>query len=103
LRKHIIRGIESPKPEKREIQPYAEEDVKTMMNSLGKSKTYTRPGKVLLDHSLRTADRNRAILLLMVDTGLRASELCNLRVLNVDQKHNRIFIQKRKVTNIYVV
>jgi integrase/recombinase XerD len=41
---------------------------------------------------LRTADRNRAILLLMVDTGLRASELCNLRIQDVDQKHNRIFV-----------
>ena len=90
--KNIIRGIEAPKPEKREIQPYAEDDVKAMMNSLGKSKTYTRPGKALSDHSLRTGDRNRAILLLMVDTGLRASELCNLRVQDVDQKHNRIFV-----------
>jgi len=92
VEKNIIRGVESPKPEKREIQPYAEDDVKAMMNSLGKSKTYNRPGRAHSDHSLRTADRNRAILLLMVDTGLQASELCNLRVQDVDQKHNRIFV-----------
>jgi site-specific recombinase XerD len=90
--KNIIRGIEAPKPEKREIQPFSEDQVKDMLASLAKSKTYTRPGKALSDHSLRTSERNRAMLLLMVDTGLRASELCGLRIQDVDQKQSRIFV-----------
>jgi len=92
VEKNIIRSIESPKPEKREIMPYSEDEVRSMLNSLGKSRTYTRPGKAISDHSLRTADRNRAMLLLMIDTGLRASELCNLKMKDFDQKQSRIFV-----------
>ena len=89
---HVVHAVEAPKPEQREIQPFDEDEVRAMFNSLAKSRTYTRPGKMLSDHSLRTADRNRAILLLMLDTGIRATELCELTVKDVDQKNNRAFV-----------
>ena len=43
-------------------------------------------------HQARGADRNRAILLLLVDTGLRASELCEITIQQVDNRNHRILV-----------
>jgi integrase len=37
-----------------------------------------------------SADRNRAILLLLLDTGMRASELCGLNFSQVDSHNRRV-------------
>jgi site-specific recombinase XerD len=43
-------------------------------------------------HKVRrpSADRDRAIILLLVDTGMRASELCNLRIQDLDMANHRV-------------
>jgi site-specific recombinase XerD len=87
---NIVRRVEAPDPEEREIQPLNEAEIKAMLGALNRSKLYNRPGKATSDHSLRTADRNRAMLLLLLDTGIRASEFCGLTVRDVDQKNMRI-------------
>lgn len=40
-----------------------------------------------------TALRDRAIILLLLDTGLRASELCALEVVDVDFKSGRVTVK----------
>ena len=40
-----------------------------------------------------TARRDKAILLTLVDTGLRASELCALRIADVDMKSGRVQVR----------
>jgi len=89
---HILRKIPPPKPEKREIIPLKERDVRDMMHNLKRSAPYSRPGKRMSDHTLLTAARNRAIVLMLVDTGIRASELCNLRIKDADIRNHRIFV-----------
>lgn len=42
------------------------------------------------------ADRDRCIILLLVDTGLRASELCDLRIADLDMSRNRITVRHGK-------
>jgi site-specific recombinase XerD len=41
----------------------------------------------------RAAARNRAILWLLYDTGIRLAELCNLRLEDFDRKHGTIIVQ----------
>ena len=62
-----------------------------MLGALDKSKSYTRPGKRKSDHSLTTAVRNRAIILLL-DTGIRSSELCYLRIHHADLTNRHILV-----------
>jgi len=52
----------------------------------------TPPGEVgqLAD---RAAARNRAILWLLYDTGIRLSELCNLRLPDFDRKHGTVVVK----------
>ena len=87
---HIVRKVSRPKPEKRAIQPYSEIDIRTMLSSLNRSRTYFRPGKKECDHRLLHADRNRAIILLLLDTGMRATELCSLHIHHVDLKERTV-------------
>ena len=68
---HIIRKVRRPKPEKKAIKPYLEEEVRAMLSSLTRSKVYSRPGKRECSHKVRNAERNRAIILLLLDTGMR--------------------------------
>jgi integrase/recombinase XerD len=49
-----------------------------------------------VDHALGSVRRNRAIILLMLDTGLRASELCSLKIEDMDNRNNRIYVRQGK-------
>ncbi len=49
------------------------------------SRRYWRSGQLdKCNHSLPNWDRNKAILLTLLDTGLRASELCNAKIADID-------------------
>ena len=87
---HIVHLVTPPKPEKREILPFTEEDVRLMLASVARSKAYDRPGKRKSDHGLPDAYRMRAIILLLLDTGLRASELTGLKLHQVDRNNQRV-------------
>jgi integrase/recombinase XerD len=99
---HIIRGITPPRPEKRVIVPLTEAEVKAVFSATSRSRRYQRAGSVPADHSLGTALRSRAILLLLLDTGMRASELVNLRCKDMDIKagHVLVFGKGRKERRI---
>jgi len=87
---HIVRKVKRPRPEKKAIKPYTETDVKAMLASLTHSRFYFRPGKRQSNHRLLHADRNRAIILLLLDTGMRAAELCGLRIHHLDLHNRRV-------------
>lgn len=89
---HILREIPRPRPEKPAIVPFSREDVKALLDACDRSRPYKRPGKRESDHAVPTALRNRAIVLLLVDTGIRASELCNLKISDVDLKNRRVVV-----------
>jgi integrase/recombinase XerD len=93
VRTHILRRIERPKPEKPVIEPFTQDDIKRLLVAASRrSAPYTRPGKKESDHERATAVRDRAILLLLVDTGMRASELCGLELRNVDLRNGAVVV-----------
>jgi site-specific recombinase XerD len=90
VERHIIREVDPPRPEQRAIVPYTQSDLQAMLDACDRSQPYIRPGKRECDHERPTALRDRAILILLVDTGMRASELCRLRIADVDLKNHRV-------------
>jgi site-specific recombinase XerD len=93
VKKNVVRQVRPPKPEKTAIVPFTEQDLKLMMASLNRSKAYRRPGQAeRSNHGLQNSLRNQAILLLLLDTGIRASELCDLRLQHADLRNRRVKI-----------
>jgi integrase/recombinase XerD len=83
---HVVRNVTPPKPEEREIVPFTLIEVRAMLAVVGRDEK----GEVLEKRMRNSADRNRALLLLLLDTGMRASELCSLRVGGVDNHNRRV-------------
>jgi len=95
---HIIRTIAPPKPEQPAIEPFSREDVEALLDACERTVSYTRPGKNECSNARPTADRDRAIILLLLDTGIRAAELAadprrgtlGLRIQDLDQRNLHI-------------
>lgn len=87
-KRHLLHEI--PRPEKRAVTPFTEQDIKTLLAACDRSKPYERPGKKTSDHGRATGLRDRAIILLLLDTGIRASELSDMQIQQVDIKNKRI-------------
>lgn len=67
--RHIVRVVEKPRPQKVVIEPLTQVEVKRILDAA---------------QAGRLAARNRSIVLLLLDTGLRASELINITLADVD-------------------
>jgi site-specific recombinase XerD len=87
---NIIREIQQPHPEERIVSPFTEAEVKAILAAVDKSKFYKRPGKRECQHTIATAARNRALLFVLLDTGMRAAELCGLHINDVDLKARHV-------------
>lgn len=94
---HVIRGhIPMPSFAKPAIVPFSANEIKAMIRAaewtsnwnsrLGKPTRSKRP----------TAKRDRAIILTLLDTGVRSSELCALRLEDYNQEQGRLFIRHGK-------
>ena len=70
---NIVRKIPRPRPRILAIVPFTETEIKAMLSSLR-----------------RNPERDKAMLLLLLDTGLRVSELCGLQREDVDLHNQRV-------------
>jgi site-specific recombinase XerD len=90
--RNVVRDVAAPKPERREIIPFSKEEIQRILSACERSRGYTRPGKRRCNHRRPTALRDRAIVLLLVDTGVRASELCGLQIRHLDMENHRVLV-----------
>lgn len=72
-------GVTRPKPEKRVIQPISKEHVQSILSTLNSSDSVYKA-------------RYKSMILLLLDTGLRVSELCSIELRSLDFKSNSINI-----------
>lgn len=90
--RNIVHDIQRPKPERPTIVPFSQDDIKRLLAECERSRSYMRAGQRITDRERPTAERDRALILLLLDTGVRASELCGLRLLDIDLRNNRITV-----------
>lgn len=93
---NIIRDIDQPTPEIVAVNPFTEAEIRAILGAVDKSTPYSRPGKRTCQNSNPNAKRNRTIIYVLLDTGMRASELCGLRIRDIDLKTQKIVIQNGK-------
>jgi integrase/recombinase XerD len=94
---HIIRGrVAQPKVPPPDIVPYTETEIKGMiMEAKHTGDWASRTGRTISSQR-PTAERDTAIIVTLVDTGIRASELCNLKVGNFTESTGRLHVQLGK-------
>lgn len=93
VEEHIIRKVRRPRPEKRVIEPFSLRDAKILLASLERSKPYiANGGLVVTSHTLQHRLRNRMIILVLLGTGIRASEFCDIKIKDVDLENKRVRI-----------
>ncbi len=91
--RHIIREVPRPKPEKRVIVPFTKEEIGHMLEACQYTVPYLHHranGERKSRNSRPTGDRDEAIVRLLADTGIRASELCNATIRDLDLENRRL-------------
>ena len=75
---NIVAKIKPPKAEHRLVVPLKEEDIRALVDACRKTQSVHK-------------QRDTAIVLLLIDTGLRASELCGVQLQDWDAKRLRVY------------
>ncbi len=89
--KNIIRTIDPPPISDRIIQAFTKEEIEKLLKACETSRSWkTRPQT---RHNRFTADRDRAILLLLLDTGMHTSELCGIEHRDLNLNNHAIKVR----------
>jgi len=79
LESNPVKKIKRPKPEIRVIRPFGKDDIVSFLDLLTEQKYWSRPTRWGFRQQLPNLYRNRAIIFVLLDTGIRAGELCGLK------------------------
>jgi site-specific recombinase XerD len=83
---HVMRQVARPRAAKRQIKPFTRDEVLALIRHLERSRPYQRRGQRVCTHAAGNYYRNRFIILCLLDTGLRASELYGLKIEDYNQQ-----------------
>ena len=79
---HIFHTIERPEADAPIIETFTREQIRDMLKACKESRAWHNREDKTNERS--TADRDQAIVLLLLSTGIRASELCDIRLRDID-------------------
>ena len=90
---HPMRSIPAPKFHIKAVDVFTKEDIEALLKACDycKEAQSTKTRKYTMRRA--TGKRDHAILLFLLDTGLRASELCSLRIGDVDSSTGKVDIR----------
>lgn len=92
---HIVRRVPRPRPRRTQPEPYTADEIRALLDAAEYSAPWV--GRYQGARSRRaTALRDRAIMLLLLDSGLRASEICALRIDDYDRRTGRAVVRHGK-------
>lgn len=94
---HIIRGhVQQPEYRTPAVEIYSEVDIKAMLGAC----EYTSGWKSRNGRAARTQRpeglRDQAIIITLIDTGVRASELCDFELRDLNRQHGRLLVRDGK-------
>ncbi len=94
--KQVVHQVDKPKCRTRMLQPFTEDEVKRMVTACSVMSAYDPNHDRYTPGRRPTAVRDTAILVILVDTGLRVSELCELRMQDYERKQGRLIVEHGK-------
>jgi site-specific recombinase XerD len=93
---HVVKGIELPKYDKKLIIPFTVEETKALLAAAEWTSTWDTGTGKKVKSKRPTSRRDVAIILTLLDTGLRVSELCNLTLKDYQSDTGRLHIRQGK-------
>lgn len=94
---HVVKPIHLPRTHRPDIEPFSRAELRRLLAACDKSAVYSSCRHPAGTANTRpTAGRDKAILIFLVDTGIRASELCALRVADVAMENRAVTIRSGK-------
>ncbi|MBT7017801.1 MAG: tyrosine-type recombinase/integrase [Anaerolineae bacterium] len=88
VKSNIVRKIDPPPTSPPVIQPYTKDEIEQILKGCLKTRAWsTRPNTVT---SRATGVRDKAIIMTLLDTGVRASELCGICYEDINMSSNSI-------------
>jgi len=88
-----MKGIPAPRFEFPPIEPFTKEEVEKLLKAAEYSREANTDRRKKFTMKRINAKRDKAIILFLLDTGLRASELCSLSIGDLDQKTGRVQVK----------
>lgn len=93
---NVMEEVKAPKVDQTEVLPLTKGECAAILSACTYAKaaaTKTRASYTMRRH---TAERDRAIVAVLLDSGLRASELCDLQLEDLDLQMGRLLVRRGK-------
>jgi len=88
---NIIQAVKMSKPKLPVIETFSRDEIEAMLKTCERSNSYNdQPGAPT--NTRPTAARDRAIILTLLSSGIRASELCRIRLADLDMTKNSFIV-----------
>jgi integrase/recombinase XerD len=95
--KHILRNrVARPRYRRKPIDPFTQDEIRALLKHLNEMHAWDNANRRHVTVERPTALRDRAILLVLLDCGLRATELSDLLISDYDQKRGMLTIRHGK-------
>ena len=88
-----MKAVPSPKFEEPPIEPFTKEEVEALLKACETSKEVNDLDRRKFTMRRSTAKRDQALIMVLLDTGLRAFELCALKIGDVDLKTGKVQVK----------
>jgi len=92
---HIPKQVEAPRPEPPEIVPFTKEQIRDLLEAARFSRPWAGRRFTQTELPKEQYLRDKAIILFLLDTGVRASELCQLVVGDLDLQTGTATVQSK--------
>lgn len=90
VKQNIIRTIDKPPVSQAVVEPLTREEIEKILDACSQGRTWKT---ATITSARSTSDRDRAIILTLLDTGIRASELVDMRYMDVNMQTNTIRVK----------
>ncbi len=82
-----------PKYTSKEIRPFSQEEIRDILEACTHTKRYDTQDRKAFRRMRPTAYRDTAIIMVLLDTGIRVSELCRLEVKDVNLETGEVIVR----------